>query len=322
MENLLQINLFCSKITRFNLTLRMVQEIEKITNKSNIKLCIYGEQSNIDLWHNYFKSNRPNFKLELIKFQDADYTAKVNHAHTSSYPYSCKMDDDILMSSHVWDFILDNIDKIDDKHPIIAPIFTNGIPSADMFVNDFLSEEDVKDVHNIFLNESINENEWGLDYTSINRNISQMTKWCSREYWDMVADVDTKWDKRNLPWYYYMVRGVHPARYSHYYNMFIAKKIIENKDKFFNKQDYYFDTFKAPYFCNNLFISKTDFWRESFKLFKDGWDEGQLTLKMSLEQSTPLYIRNGFAIHMAYGMTRGQQIIEQYYTSNLGVTLI
>jgi hypothetical protein len=38
---------------------------------------------------------------------------------------------------------------------------------------------------------------------------------------------------------------------------------------------------------------------------------------MSLDKATPLYIRNGFAIHMAYGMTAGQQDIEDYYISNL-----
>jgi len=39
---------------------------------------------------------------------------------------------------------------------------------------------------------------------------------------------------------------------------------------------------------------------------------------MRLDNSSPLYIRNGYAIHMAYGMTRGQQEIESYYIQNFG----
>jgi hypothetical protein len=316
-QELLQINLFCSKISRFDFTKKMVDEILKIKDKTKIKLCIYGELNNINLWKDYFTTNKPSFNIELICFADSHYPSKVSHAHKTTYEYSCKMDDDILMSHHVWEFILDNLDKISKKHPVIAPIFTNGIPSADMFVDDFLSEEDRKIAHKYFLTEYIDENEWGLNFSNINKNISLMKQWCGKEYWRMVTDVNTEWDTRPLPWYYYMVRGVHPARYSRDYNIFIADKIIENKNKFFEKQNYRLETYEAPYFCNNLFFCRTEFWKESFKLFSDGWDEGQLTLKMDLEKSSPLYIRNGFAIHMAYGMTRGQQEIENYYIKNI-----
>lgn len=316
-QELLQINLFCSKISRFNFTKKMVDQILKIKDKTKIKLCIYGEVPNINLWKEYFTNNKPTFNIELISFADGHYPSKVDHAHKTSCKYSCKMDDDILMSHHVWEFILNNLDSISDKHPVIAPIFTNGIPSTDMFVDDFLSQEDRKIAHNYFLTEYIDENEWGLNFANINKNISLMSEWSGEKYWDMVTNVDTEWDVRPLPWYYYMVRGVHPARYSRDYNIFIADKIIENKEKFFSKQDYKLETYKAPYFCNNLFFCETEFWRESFKLFSDGWDEGQLTLKMNLEKSSPLYIRNGFAIHMAYGMTRGQQEIENYYINNI-----
>lgn len=316
-QELLQINLFCSKISRFSFTRKMVEEILKIEDKTKIKLCIYGEANNINLWKDYFETIDLTFRTELIILPNSYYPTKVEHAHKTNYKYSCKMDDDVLMSHNVWNFILNNLDNINDTHPIIAPIFTNGIPSADIFVNDFLSQEDKKIAYSHFLAGRINEHEWNLNYSSINKNIGLMSEWQDDKYWDMVAGVNTEWDIRPLPWYYYMVRGVHPARYSRAYNMFIANKIIENKEKFFSKQNYRLETYKAPYFCNNLFVCRTEFWRESFKLFSDGWDEGQLTLKMDLEKASPLYIRNGFAIHMAYGMTESQQEIENFYTSNI-----
>lgn len=315
--NLLQINLFCQKASRFNFTLKMVKEIEQIQNKVNIKLCIYGERSNTNLWAEYFAANKPTFKVELITLRDSNYPSKVNHSHSTKYEYSCKLDDDILMSHHVWDYIIDNLNNITNANPIIAPIFTNGIPSANMFVEDFLTPEDKQLAHRLFLAGRVNPNEWGLNYNSINNYISSCTEWDDVKYWQMVSEANTEWDTRPLPWYYFMVRGVHPARYSKEYNIFIANKIIQNSEKFFSKQNYRLETYKAPYFCNNLFFCKTDFWRDSFGLFSDGWDEGQLTLKMSLDGAAPLYVRNGFAIHMAYGMTIGQQEIETFYTSNI-----
>ena len=318
MNKKLQINLFCSKLSRFEFTKKMVDEIFKIEDKSAIKLCIYGEESNLNLWKQYFAFKIPTFHIELVLLNSVSYPVKVTHAHKTECKYSCKMDDDVLMSNHVWEYILGNIDNINSKHPIIAPIFTNGIPSTDMFVDDFLSLEDRAIAHKLFTKESvINESEWGLNFTNINKNISKMSTWCGKEYWKMVSEVDTEWDKRPLPWYYYMVRGVHPARYSYEYNMFIANKIIENRSKFFGKGEYKLEEYDAPYFCNNLFICETDYWRDSFKLFNDGWDEGQLTLKMSLDDAKPLYIRNGFAIHMAYGMTQRQGDIEQFYIQNI-----
>ena len=317
-QELLQINLFCSKVSRFNFTKKAIEEILKIEDTSKIKLCIYGEAVNINLWKEYFTAKKSDFKnIELLAFANSYYPSKVEYAHKTNCIYSCKMDDDVLISHNVWNFIINNLSRLDDTHPVIAPIFTNGIPSADLFVKDFLSDEDKKIAHSYFLTERINDNEWGLNYTNINNNISTMTEWDGEKYWDMVSTVDTEWDIRPLPWYYYMVRGVHPARYSRDYNIFIADKIVENREKFFSKQDYKLETYIAPYFCNNLFFCRTEFWRESFKLFNDGWDEGQLTLKMNLENSSPLYIRNGFAIHMAYGMTRGQQEIENYYINNI-----
>lgn len=316
--NLLQINLFCSKPSRFEFTKKMVKQIELIQDKTNIKLCIHGEQFNTELWTEYFRVNKPTFKVELATFNSSYYPLKVEYAHKTDYEYSCKLDDDVLISHHLWDYIISNLDKITDKHPVLAPIFTNGIPSANLFVEDFLSDEDKKIAHKLFLTTGhINPHEWGLNYTSINDYVNRQTEWDDVKYWEMVTDADTEWNIRPVPPLYYLVRGVHPARYSREYNLFIADKIIQQSDKFFAKQNYWLDTYKAPYFCNNLFFCKTDYWRETYVLINDGWDEGQLTLRMNQTNSCAQYVRNGFAIHMAYGMTRGQQEIENYYTANI-----
>ena len=288
----------------------------KYTEK--IRLCIHAEHQTIDYWKNYFSINPPhNIEVKLFKYSDSNYTHRVLTAQNTDCKYSCKLDDDVLISSHVLDYMMENLQAISPSHPILSPILTNGIPNVELFVKDFLNEEDQNRAYSLFLESTVPTNLWGLDYTEVNKKIKSMTKWDGREYWDFISFCDTKWDTKDVPWHYFNVRGVHPARFSMNYNLFIAQKIFENKQKFFGKNNYYLDTYQAPYFTNNMFISETKFWRDTLPMFIDGWDEGQLSLRMLMDRSSVLYVRNGFGIHMAYGMTEGHALIERNYIGNL-----
>lgn len=313
----LQINMFCSKTERFKFSLRSYTEISSCLHRNELILCIHSDSCTVDLWKAYLQENRPDFNVQLVLHKTPDYLEKVYYAHKSICKYSCKLDDDTLVSRYVWDFIINNLSSITDETPIIAPILTNGIPTVEFFIEDYLNEVDKQTAYEILLRGRINPNEWGLNYNPVNEKIKSMKSWSGREYWDFMSTVETEWFTRNLPWHYYHVRGVHPARYSEEYNMFIADVIFKNKEKFFAKHDYYFDTYEAPYFTNNMFVSTTDYWRKTLPLFDDGFDEGQLTLQRDIDKSKILYIRNGFGIHMAYGMTHNQQKIQHYYTDNL-----
>lgn len=318
--NKLQINLFsCGhRMYRFPFTVKMVNEIANIQNLDKIRLCIHAEAPVIEAWKRHFQINKNNFDIRLYEYKDSNYLNRVHTAQQTEFEYSCKLDDDVVISRHVWDYIIESLDLISDEHPIISPILTNGIPNVELFVRDFLNKNDQQIAHDIFLKSRIPVNQWGLDYTSINDKINKMSSWDGREYWDFVSVADTKWDVLPVPWHYFTVRGVHPARFSFEYNMFIAQKIFENKDKFFGKNEYSLETYPAPYFTNNMFVSKTNFWKHSLNSFEeDGWDEGHLSLRMMMDKSSILYVKNGFGIHMAYGMTENAHIIEKTYIENL-----
>jgi hypothetical protein len=228
------------------------------------------------------------------------------------------MDDDVLVSRHVWDYMIDNLGVLSDKFSVMAPILTNGIPTVELFVRDFLSEEDRKHAYKLFLTTGkVPENLWGLDYSDVNEKLRSMAEWNPLEYWKFIFKTDTKWETKPVPWYYGIVRGVHPARFSAEYNLFIADRVFKNREKFFAPQQYSFETFPTPYFTNNMFISETSYWKKTSQLFFDGWDEGQLTLQSRLDDSQILYVRNGFGIHMAYGMTERADFIEKTYLENL-----
>lgn len=320
MINKLQINILsCGhRQYRFPLTVKMVNEICNIQNKDKIRLCIHAEEPVINAWKTYFSNNKPNIEVYVFKYKNSNYLDRVKMAQNTDFKYSCKLDDDVLISRHVWDYIIENLDIISTKHPIIAPILTNGMPSVEMFVEDFLENNDKQITYNLFKNKLIPVNQWGLDYSKINEKIKSMKSWDGREYWDYVAIADTGWERLPVPWHYFTVRGVHPARFSFDFNMFIATKVIQNKEKFFNKNNYYLQEYPAPYFTNNMFVCETDYWKYSLNSFEeDGWDEGHLTLRMMMDNASILYVRNGFGIHMAYGMTENAGHLENYYLENI-----
>ena len=318
MQDKLQINLFSSnhRAYRFPFTIKMMNELQNIKYKDKVQLCIHAEESVINLWKQYFSQNHPKIQTFYIEYTDGDYMNRVYNAQKTDCKYSCKLDDDVLVSSHVLDYIVENLNTISFEHPIIAPILTNGMPSTEFFIQDFLNEQDKKIAYDIFLKTPI-ENHFHVDYTEIDKKVKSMTVWNDREYWDFVANANTKWQERNLPWCYFIVRGIHPARLSYEYNKFIAEKIFLNKNKFFNKNEYKFDTYVTPYFTNNMFVSETNYWKDTTKIHGGGFDEGQLSVRMMMDNASVLYIRNGFGIHMAYGMTNRAFDIERLYVENL-----
>jgi len=318
MQNKLQINLFSSSHRgyRFPFTVKMMHELQNVSHKEKVQLCIHAEEPIINLWKDYFNTNPPKVDTFYVEYQNSDYMSRVYTAQQTDCKYSCKLDDDVLVSRHVVDYILENLNAISFEHPILAPILTNGMPSTELFIQDFLNEEEKEQAYNIFLKTPI-ENHFHLDYTEIDKKVKSMNKWDDREYWDFVATADTKWEKKNLPWCYFIVRGIHPARLSYEYNKFIAEKIFANKNKFFEPANYRLDTYKTPYFTNNMFVSETKYWRETTPIHAGGFDEGQLSVRMMMDDSSVLYIRNGFGIHMAYGMTHNAFNLERLYIENL-----
>ena len=151
--------------------------------------------------------------------------------------------------------------------------------------------------------------------------IKSLDTWNGEEYWKLVDRVNPTKGREGLPWFYSIVKGVHPARFSYDYNMYIAKHAAEKKELVLNNSELFLEKYLTPYFCNNLFIAKTEFYLEAQKVFFDNWDEGQLTMYANRTDKSPIYVRNCYGIHMAYGCTERQKEIEKYYIDNLFNTL-
>ena len=258
---LLQINIFCtdSKLHRLPFTIKQFEELKKLQYKENICVAIHGEAGIINSWENYLKLNGTNkLRVQLCQHSTSFYMLKVYLAQSSEYTYSCKLDDDVFVPLKVWEYLIDNLHNITQQTPILSPILTNGIPSVEFFIKDFLTiEQQVEATKLLLTTGTIIENQWGLDYSDVNKKISTFNEWpvLGKDYWKFMETVDTKWDQNNVPWYYKIVRGVHPARFSEEYNMYVARAIISNRDRFFNPINLSLEPYEAPYFTNNMFIS-------------------------------------------------------------------
>lgn len=319
---MIQINLFNSSENQYRLPLvkAALHELCNIDskNKQKIHLVAFFHQINLDEWINILNPVvQSGIMVSTVPLDTNDYTVKMQVVQQSTADYICKWDDDVFVNRYVWDYMIENVNQLDNSNiSVIAPTLSNGMSSVELFIKDFLLDSEIKQVHDIFLRDNIDPNIFGCNYHKIYEYISNLKDWDGDAYWKLLDEHDPTTDK-HVPWYYKIVKGVHPARFSYDYNMYIANHAIKNKDIVLQKQDYYLEQYITPYFCNNLFVSKKEFYINAQQLFFDHWDEGQLTLYAMQQNMAPAYIRNCYGIHMAYGCTTNQKEIEMYYLKNL-----
>jgi hypothetical protein len=281
-----------SRLNYSNLSFYFLSKIKK-ENKDKIKLNILSSEDydwaskchHLDIEYNVQKFAFSNNYLEKIKF-----------ALSTDTEYSVKLDEDCFMSNHVWDYMIENIDILNkDNNLILSPTMSNNIPSCDYFINDFISEEDVKDkIYNHFLNRAMPNGLWGVDYTNLNKYTIDAEKWDYKNFYDGIS-------KLNTP-----VKGIHPLRISYEAEVEINDYIVKNVNKFTIKNNYSFFEINSPYFTNSLFFIKTTEWINILKQpLYDSFDEIALNNYKKEFNKKVLFIKNGFAIHPMFNTVCG-----------------
>jgi hypothetical protein len=319
---MIQINLFTSGGSHYSersiVTKSAVYEFLNIKkeNKLKVKLVIYCNAEMYSVWTDFItKHSDGGIDVFLVNMPNDEYIGKVNIALQTDCEYSCKWDDDCFINRHVWDYMIDNVHILDsNQYSVICPTFSNGIPSCDFFLNDIASESVRNLSHSIFLKDNVFPSIWGFDYTQVVNNIASMTEWDYKNHWNFVSNsYSNKYIGNNMSY----PMGIHPARFSYDYNILVADYACSNPNLVLDKHNFYLETqFDTPYFCNNIFITKTEFYKKSQTLYFDHWDEGQLNDLGKLLGLKPIFVRNCFGIHMAYGCTGNQKEIEQHYIKN------
>lgn len=319
---MIQINLFNSSENQYRLPIVKAALYEfsniKPENRKQVHLVVYCHEANEQVWTDMlYPVVEAGIDVSIAAMPSDTYIDKATIASQSEYPYLCKWDDDTYINRYVWDFMIENVSVVDQPDVgVLVPTLSNGIPSIGLFIEDFLTSDETALVHQIFLKDNIPVDIWGCNFDAVHEAIKNMKNWDDLSYWKIV-DINNPIKNRNHPWYMFLAKGVHPGRFSYDYNMFLAKHAEHNIDKITSPGDYYLDKYKAPYLCNNLFMSTTEFYKQAQKLFFNHWDEGQLTVYMNLLDQSPVFVRNCYGIQPAYGCTQNQREIEDYYISNV-----
>jgi hypothetical protein len=315
-EKILQVNILVHNTDRLDFTTRAIDEIKKIKNKTGVIIVIcFSNNHEASIWKEksseLISSGLSSIAVYLDKNDEAgtNYLNKIKYLINSEYRYSCSMDDDILISSYLWDYVIDNLEILNnEKNLFIAPLISNGIPSVDLFIEDFCTTEEKESLHSTFIDTRI-ENLWGANYEILNKE---------RKTWG----IDFYDDVKKINHHY---KGIHPVRVSIDAHNKLAEYICKNPKRLLEENEYRMEILKFPYFCNSFYFIKTETWKkiiEDSSLFRDSYDEVPLNLYMEKNDLHMVFIRNGFCLHMAYNTINTpdrthQKEVESYYKINL-----
>jgi hypothetical protein len=300
----LQINLFSMSELRTRICFPNLQEMCKVTKEhlNTFTVKVYTTAALLSEWENeVYSLSQKGMSISISPLLTDNYMTRTRDALNTESPYSCRLDDDIFMSSHVWDYLLASLSKLEDPNVMsITPILTAGIPTVDFFLLDFLDSKEFREVCSIFKQDSILRGCWGIDYSHLDDTIKDMVDWDPSTFY-------TELSKHQTPF-----KGVHPIRFSDNANIAISKYVVNNFDKFMAKQSYSLEPMQGVH-NTHLFTFRTSAWRESLEVMYDHFDELSLNVYSLSRNMTTYIIRNGYAIHTTYGSVPSQKAIEDAY---------
>ena len=110
----------------------------KPENKQKIKLNILTTGRNKQQFSNLPKDIHT---VTTCFPDDNNYMQKIEFATKQKETYSIKLDEDIFFSNYVWDFIIENIDKLDDAM-FMSPILSTGVSFIDDYMDALFTNEE------------------------------------------------------------------------------------------------------------------------------------------------------------------------------------
>jgi hypothetical protein len=235
------------------------------------------------------------YKIDENRYDN--YLYKIKIATEASTKYSCKLDEDCFISEHTWDYIINNLDILEDeKNIVLSPIISNNIPFCDLFMEQFLDKNVFENVCNLFLKQRMPNGLWGVDYSSLDRFTIFSDKWDCELFYKAVLELDTD------------TKGIHPLRINYEAQVLINDFIISNPEKIFNRQNYSISFLSRPYFTNSFFFIKTETWKNIINsVIYDAYDEITLNKQMRDSNKKIAYINNGFCSHMMFNTVYGNK---------------
>ena len=267
----------------------------KPENKLKLKLNVLATHDND--WVNKCDSLGIEYTIHVINSHH-NYLNKIRIAISTGTEYSVKLDEDCFINNHVWDFLIENVELLENPDTLtMSPVMSNNIPSCDYFISDYITDENIKNkIYGYFLNRSMPNGLWGVNYTPLNEFTTQSKVWDPVSFYKKLDSLNTN------------TKGMHPLRISYEAQIEINNYILNNIDNFLSKNNYGFITIDSPYFTNSLFFIKTEEWVNVLKQSTvDSYDEIALNKYKKDNNKQFVFIKNGFGIHPMFNTVHGNK---------------
>ena len=271
-----------------------IKELIKCENIINIELLIINSFNDMNYYKNILKNYTINYHLAYVPCPKHNYLPKVKYAieyaKNNNINYIFKCDNDMIITYYTIDYIISNLNKLDNEFLTLQPCISTGIPTVEYFIDDLFNKTEQNLIYNEFLKCKFNNQIGVYDYRVLNSCLNDYY-WDKDTFYTMTTDLNT----------YY--KGIHPIRYG-FGNDILNELIVLNKNIIFEKKECNIISEKNNYIANMcFFISTKNYDRliniENFTI--NGCDDVQIyrySKKYNIQHGI---ISRGYAIHLSYG---------------------
>lgn len=290
---MLTINYFSdNRLHFFKLIFYFINKIKE-NNKKNIKINILTTKDNETFFSEEIKKYDLNFNI--VAFQNGfNYTEKLTYAINSDTKYSIKLDEDCIISNYIWDYMIENVNILDnDENLLLSPLLSTSMPSCDIFIENFLDENEKEIIHNYFLEQEMPNGLFGVNYSPLNKYTIHAKNWDYKKYLSGLNDLPTE------------TKGNHPMRISYNAQIKINEFILNKYKKIIEKNNYNIFEINSPYFTNNMFLIRTDVWKKICNQYNGVYDEIPISNYKRLNNKKFLFVENGFGVHTMFNTIYG-----------------
>jgi hypothetical protein len=279
------------RLDYFKKTLKELISIDNDIKKDlSINLLVSNTSDDLKNYVNTLNEKGIETKAFLVQSGN-NYMDKIYAAFNNSGEYIISIDEDIFIPTNVWNYFISNVNVLDQPENLfLSPIITSGIPSVDLFEDNFLEEEEKEQLHKFYLKTNI-PNVWGADYSSLNNHTINSNEWKCENFYNDVYKINHHY------------KGVHPVRFSYEAQEYLNNICIKKINKFSSINNFSLKFLDRPYFCNSVFAVKKSDWENIIhnqSLFRDSFDEVPLNLYMLNNKLKMVFIENGIAVHPSY----------------------
>jgi len=295
----------------FKLVFHFLSKVKE-SNRNQMHFRIHTEQSNLGVVQQFVLDlNSIGITTDVLMYQEGNnYIDKVQNFCNHDSTYSGKLDEDCFMNNFLWDFIVENLQVLDNpENYLVTPQLSIGIPTIEGFLEDNFIETDRRAIYDTFRRTRLGVY-WGVDYSPLNSATVDSSEqgWNPDKYYKTVSEFN----------HYY--RGIHPVRINKNPNLMIHEAILRDIPLFCAPREYSLYHLDRPYLCNSIFFIKTEVWKSALSrtdLYKDAFDEVPLNLYKDEIGAKMLSIRNSHCINTIYNMIEYHRDIANDFVSKI-----